>query len=160
MIAFYHWSYNIIGSTARPSQNAVRTGKIKWKLAKYNLRKTRRHFCSTRWDRHTNKETLYHYTDPVEYYARMSITHTTTQLHLFNGLFSRTTRVSQYQKGKTSPDLNEARDDGGWDAVASAGPCAPRSRQTTTPTPHHSFFAGRMLFLSDVQLTMSEHWKQ
>jgi len=160
MIAFYHWSYNIVRSMARPSQNAVRTGKIKWKLAKYNLRKTWRHLRSTRWDRHTNKGTLYHYTDPVAYYARMSTTHTTTLLHLFNGLFSRTTRVSQYHKGKTSLDSNEARDDWAWDAVASAGPCAPRSRQTTTPTPHHSFFAGHMLFLSDVQLIMSEHWRQ
>ena len=35
-------------------------------------------------------------------------------LHPFNGLFSRTTWVRQYQKGKTSPDLNEARDDGVW----------------------------------------------
>jgi len=43
-------------------------------------------------------------------------------LRLFNGLFSRTTWVSQYQKGKTSLDLKEARDDG--DAVASAGPYA------------------------------------
>ena len=25
---------------------------------------------------------------------------------------------------------------------------APRSRQITTPTPHHSFFTGRMLFLT------------
>ena len=33
-------------------------------------------------------------------------------LDLFNGLFYRTTWVSQYQKGKTSLDLNEARDDG------------------------------------------------
>ena len=33
-------------------------------------------------------------------------------LHPFNGLVSRTTRVSRYQKGKTSLDLNEARDDG------------------------------------------------
>jgi len=32
--------------------------------------------------------------------------------HPFNGLFSRTTSVSRYQKGKTSLDLNEARDDG------------------------------------------------
>jgi len=41
---------------------------------------------------------------------------TTLLLHLFNGLFSRTTWVSRYQKGKTSLDLNEARDDGvlGW----------------------------------------------
>jgi len=37
---------------------------------------------------------------------------TTTTLHPFNGLFSRTTCVSRYQKGKTSLDLNEARDDG------------------------------------------------
>ena len=37
-------------------------------------------------------------------------------LQLFNGLFSRTTWVRQYQKGKPSLDLNEARDDGvlGW----------------------------------------------
>jgi len=33
-------------------------------------------------------------------------------LHLFNLLFSRTTWVSRYQKGKTSLDLNEAREDG------------------------------------------------
>ena len=34
--------------------------------------------------------------------------------------------------------------------MASAGPCAslhPRSRQITTPAPHHSFFTGRMPFL-------------
>ena len=35
-------------------------------------------------------------------------------LHLFNDLFSRTTWVSRYQKGKTCLDLNEARDDGVW----------------------------------------------
>jgi len=47
-------------------------------------------------------------------------------LHPFNGLFSGTTWVSRYQEGKTSLDLNEARDDGvlGCDAVASAGPYA------------------------------------
>ena len=33
-------------------------------------------------------------------------------LHPFNGLFSRTTWVSCYQKGKSSLDLKEARDDG------------------------------------------------
>jgi len=32
-------------------------------------------------------------------------------LHPFIGLFSRTTWVSRYQKGKTSLDLNDARDD-------------------------------------------------
>ena len=44
-------------------------------------------------------------------------------LHPFNGLFSRTTWVSQ--KGKTSLDLNEARDDRVFRmTVASAGPYA------------------------------------
>jgi len=45
-------------------------------------------------------------------------------LHPFYGFFSGTTWVSRYQKGETSPDLDEARDDGFWDAVASAGPYA------------------------------------
>jgi len=35
-----------------------------------------------------------------------------TLLHPFNGLFSRTTWVSQYEKRKTSLDLDEARDGG------------------------------------------------
>ena len=36
-----------------------------------------------------------------------------TLLHAFNSLFSRTTLVNRYQKGKTSLDINEARDDDG-----------------------------------------------
>ena len=39
------------------------------------------------------------------------ILHTHTHIP-FNGLFSRKTWVSRYQKGKTSLDLNEARYDG------------------------------------------------
>jgi len=63
-------------------------------------------------------------------------------VHPFNGLFSRTTWVSHYQKGKRGLDLNEARDDGvpgcsgiGWTICKQSAPC---SRQTTTSTPHHS----------------------
>jgi len=63
------------------------------------------------------------------------------QQHPFNGLFSRTTWVSWYQKGKTSLDLNEARDYGvlgcssiSWIIYKQS---APRSRQISTPTPHH-----------------------
>jgi len=73
-------------------------------------------------------------------------------LYPFNGLFSRTTWVSWYQKGKTSLDLNEAGDDGVlgctgiiWTICKQS---APSSRQTTTPTPHHSIFTGRMPFLT------------
>ena len=48
----------------------------------------------------------------------------TTTLHPFNSLFSRTTCESQYQKGKNSLDLNEARDDGFLGYSTSAGPYA------------------------------------
>ena len=53
-------------------------------------------------------------------------------LHPFIGLRSRTTCVSWYKKGKTSLDLNEARDDGVWECSGiSWTMCkqsAPRSR--------------------------------
>jgi len=40
-----------------------------------------------------------------------ALTLTTLLIHPFNGLYSRTTWVNWYQKGKTSLDLNEARDE-------------------------------------------------
>ena len=71
-------------------------------------------------------------------------------LHPFCSLFSRTTCVSWYHKGKTSLDLKEARDDGFWDGSGISWTIckqsAPYCRQTTTPAPHHSIFTGRMLF--------------
>ena len=77
----------------------------------------------------------------------------------FNGLFARTTWVSLYQKGKTSLDLNEARDDGvfgcsgiSWTICKQS---APRCRQITTPTRHCSFFTGQMLFLTPNQQCQS-----
>jgi len=48
--------------------------------------------------------------------------------------------VSRYQKGKTNLDFTGARDsECQWHQL---GMCksAPRSRQITTPTPHHSVF--------------------
>ena len=44
---------------------------------------------------------------PMKYHY---YTYTHTYTHPFNGHFSRTTRVSQYQKGKTNLDFTEARD--------------------------------------------------
>jgi len=83
----------------------------------------------------------------------------TTGNSLIYGLFSSTTWVSQYQKGKTSLDLNEARDDGvlgcngiSWTICKQP---APRSRQITTPTPRHSIFRGRILFLMPSQQCQS-----
>jgi len=78
-----------------------------------------------------------------DYYYYYYYTHLTAS--------SRTTCVGQCQKGKTSLDLNEARGYGvlgcsgiGWTICKQS---APHSRQITTLTPHHSIFAGRMVFL-------------
>ena len=43
-----------------------------------------------------------------------SLTQLLLLLHLFIGFFSSTAWVSRYKKGKTTTDLNEARDDGVW----------------------------------------------
>ena len=59
----------------------------------------------------------------------------------FNGFFSGSTRVSQYQKGKTS-----------WAIWKSA----PRSRQITMTAPHHSVFY-RPDVLPAAQPTTSKH---
>ena len=74
--------------------------------------------------------------------------------------FSRTVCLSRYQKDETSLDLNEAKDCGVWGCSGicwtickqSAPPC---SRQTTTQTPHHSIFTGRLLFLTPNQQCQS-----
>ena len=80
-------------------------------------------------------------------------------LHPFNGFFSRTTWVSRYQKGKTSLDLNEPRDDGVLDGSGiSWAICksAPRSRQITMPAPRHSGFYRPGALLA-AQPTASKH---
>jgi len=79
-----------------------------------------------------------------------------TRLNLFNGLFSITTWVSWYQKGITSPDLNEARDDGvlEWHQLYHTQ-SAPHFIQTITLTPHHSIFTGWMLSLMHNQQCQS-----
>jgi len=83
-------------------------------------------------------------------------------LRPFNGLVSRTTWVSRYQKGNISLDLNDAKDGRvmgcsgiSWTICKNY---APHSRQITTPTPHHSTFY-RPDALPDAQPTVSKHWR-
>jgi len=73
-------------------------------------------------------------------------------LHPFNGLFSTTTCVSRYQKGKTTLDLNEARDDGvlGWlwhqlDHMQTVCTSLQTDNHANTTSLN---FLGRMLFLT------------
>jgi len=84
-------------------------------------------------------------------------------LNTSNVLFSMTTWVSRYQKGKTSLDLNEASDDGtlecsgiSWTIHKQPAPC---SRQITTSTPHHLIFTGLMLFMTPNQQCQSTEGK-
>ena len=50
------------------------------------------------------------------YTQKFLFSYNTHYYYNYNGLFSRTTWVSRYQKGKNSLGLNEARNDGvlGW----------------------------------------------
>ena len=64
------------------------------------------------------------------------ITHT----HRFNGHFFGTTRVSQYQKGKTNLDFTEARDsEWQWHQLGHMQVCT-LLQTDTTPAPHRSVF--------------------
>ena len=83
-------------------------------------------------------------------------------LHPFNGLFSRTTWVSQYQKGKTSVDLNEARYDGvlgqQWHQLDHMQTIC-TSLQTDNHTNTSSLNIYRQDALPDDQKTVSKHWR-
>ena len=86
-----------------------------------------------------------------------------TTLHAFNGLFSRTTWVSRHQKGKTSLDLNEARDDGvftwQWHQLDHMQAiCTSLQTDNHTNTPSLSF-TGWMLFLTSSQQRQSTEGK-
>jgi len=84
-------------------------------------------------------------------------------LHPFIGLFSRTTWVSQYQKSKTSLDLNVARDDEvlGWqwhqlDHMQTI--CTSLQIDNHTNTSSRNFY--RPDARPHTQPTVSKHWKQ
>jgi len=56
--------------------------------------------------------------------------------HPFNGPFSRTTQVSRYQKGKTSPDFTEARDsEWQWHQLGHIQVCTSLQTDNHTNTP-------------------------
>jgi len=91
------------------------------------------------------------------YRTQLKVSSTVVQqlhyIHLFNGPFSGTTRVSRFQKGKTNLFSTETVSGSGisW-AVCKSAPC---SRQITMPAPHHSVFTGRMPFLPPNQQRQS-----
>ena len=69
-------------------------------------------------------------------------------LQPFNGLFSRTTWVSQYQKGKTNLDFTGARDsEWQWHQLGHMQVCTSLQTDNHASTPPLCFFTGQMPFL-------------
>jgi len=93
-------------------------------------------------------------TSQVHIIVPLAATHTHARTHArtrararaFNDPLSRTTRVSQYQKGKTDLDFTEARgSQWQWHQLGHMQVCT-SLRQITMLAPNHSVFAGRMPF--------------
>jgi len=82
--------------------------------------------------------------------------HIYTHTHPFNGPLSMTTRVSRYQKGKPIRILLKQETVSGSGIRWAICKSASRSRQTTTPAPHHSAFY-RPDALPAAQPTASKH---
>ena len=82
--------------------------------------------------------------------------YTHTHTHPFNGPFSRTIRVSRYQKGKTIWILLKQETVSGSGIRWAICKSAHRYRQITTPAPHHSVFY-RPDALPAAQPTASKH---
>ena len=90
------------------------------------------------------------YSDGTCVYSTLASDHTHT--HRFNGPFSRTTRVSRYQKGKSNLDFTEARDsEWQWHQLGHLQVCISLQTDNHARTPPLSFFTGRMPFLSPNQ---------
>ena len=79
-----------------------------------------------------------------------------TTLHPFNGPFSGTTQVSQYQKGKTNLDFTEARDsEWQWHQLGHMQVCTSLQTDNHTSTPPLCFY--RPGALPAAQPTASKH---
>jgi len=76
----------------------------------------------------------------VEWNTRFVVTVSDINTHPFNGPFSGTTQVGRYQKGKPIWILLEQETVSGSGISWATCKSAPRSRQITTPAPHHSVF--------------------
>jgi len=88
-----------------------------------------------------------------------TLAHTHTQTHPFNVLFSGTTRVSRYQKGKTNLDFTEARgSEWQWHHLDHMQVCTSLQTDNHTNTPPLCFLQAESL--PAAQPTVSKHWRQ
>jgi len=81
--------------------------------------------------------------------------------HTFNGPFSRTTRVSWYQKGTTNLDFTEARDsEWQWHQLGHMPVCTSLQTDNHASIRTLSFFTGWMPFLLPNQQHQSTEGKR
>jgi len=77
------------------------------------------------------------------------VAHTHTHAHPFNGPLSGSTRVSQYQKGKTDLDFTGARDsEWKWHQLGDMQVCISLQTDNHASTSLLNFFTGRMYVAS------------
>ena len=88
--------------------------------------------------------------------AHADTCYTYRHTHPFNGPFSETTRVSRYQKGKTNPDLTEARDsEWQWHQLGQMQVCTSLQTDNHASNPPLSFY--RLDALPATQPTAPKH---
>ena len=93
-------------------------------------------------------------------YHRHMLYHTNGHIHPFNSLFSGTTWVSRYKKGKTNLDFTEARDsEWQWHQLDDMHVCISLQTDKHASTPLLTFFTGRMPFLPPNQQRQSTEGK-
>jgi len=93
---------------------------------------------SLQTDNHTNNPSLI-FTGRM-LFLTPKYRHTHTCIHPFNGPFSGTSRVSQYQKGKTNLDFTEARDsEWQWHPLGDMQVCTSLQTDNHANTPPLSF---------------------
>ena len=97
---------------------------------------------------------------PDQLSLRTELLHTASlelNTHLFNGSFSRTTRVSRYQKGETNlMDFTEVRDsEWQWHQPGHMQVCTSLQTDNHASTSPLSFYTGRMPFLPPNQQRQS-----
>ena len=84
-----------------------------------------------------------------------------THTHPFNGPFCGTTRVSQYQKGKTNLDFTGARDsEWQWHQLGHMQVCTSLQTDNHATTSLLTFFTGQMPFLPPNQQCQSTEGKR
>ena len=113
--------------------------------------------CTARARAHTHAHTCVRtHTHTHAHTRARAHTHTHTHTHKFNGPFSGTTQVSQYQKGKTNVNFNEARDsEWQWHQLGHMQVCTLLQTDNHTSTPPLCFY--RPDALPATQPTASKH---